>query len=225
MPPSSLRTIGEALSEKGVSWRYYGGMFDRALAGRPNSYCGLCNSFQFSASLMADPVARAEHLKDVQNLYSDIARGSLPAVAYVKPDEFLDGHPATSKVILFEAFTRRIIEKLQANPALFATSAVFVTFDEGGGYYDSGYIQPLDFQGDGPRIPFIVVSPLARGGRVVHGYCDHASVVKFIERNWRLPPLSKRSRDNLPNPVAAHDNPYVPLNRPAICDLFDMFEF
>ena len=225
VPPSGLRTIGEALSEKGVSWRYYGGMFDRAVAGRPNRYCALCNSFQFSASIMGNQAARAEHLKDVQDLYGDIARGSLPAVAYVKPDEFLDGHPASSKVVLFEAFTRRIVETLQANPALFARSAVFVTFDEGGGYYDSGYIQPLDFQGDGPRIPFIVVSPFAKGGRVVHSYCDHASVVKFIERNWRLAPLSKRSRDNLPNPVAEPDNPYVPVNRPAICDLFDMFEF
>ncbi|HUI18279.1 MAG TPA: alkaline phosphatase family protein, partial [Alphaproteobacteria bacterium] len=225
VPPSGLRTIGEALSEKGVSWRYYGGMFDRAVAGRPNRYCALCNSFQFSASIMGNQAARAEHLKDVQDLYGDIARGSLPAVAYVKPDEILDGHPASSKVVLFEAFTRRIVETLQANPALFARSAVFVTFDEGGGYYDSGYIQPLDFQGDGPRIPFIVVSPFAKGGRVVHSYCDHASVVKFIERNWRLAPLSKRSRDNLPNPVAEPDNPYVPVNRPAICDLFDMFEF
>jgi len=60
---------------------------------------------------------------------------------------------------------------------------------------------------------------------VVHSYCDHASFVKFIERNWRLPPLSERSRDNLPNPVAENDNPYVPMNGPAICDLFDLFEF
>ncbi|VVD29915.1 protein of unknown function [Paraburkholderia dioscoreae] len=44
------------------------------------------------------------------------------------------------------------------------------TTDEGGGYYDSGYIEPLDFFGDGPRIPMIVVSPYSRGGRVVHQY-------------------------------------------------------
>jgi phospholipase C len=49
--------------------------------------------------------------------------------------------------------------------------------------------------------------------------------VKFIERNWGLKPLTGRSRDNLPNPVSAANNPYVPLNSPAVSDLFDLFHF
>jgi len=102
---------------------------------------------------------------------------------------------------------------------------LFITFDEGGGYWDSGIFVPIDFFGDGPRIPMIAVSKYSRGGRVVHSYADHASVLKFIERNWRLKPLTSRSRDNLPNPVAAPGNPYVPTNLPAISDLFDMFDF
>ena len=60
---------------------------------------------------------------------------------------------------------------------------------------------------------------------MVHSYADHASILKFIERNWGLQPLTSRSRDNLPNPVSAVGNPYVPLNMPAIGDLFDMFDF
>jgi phospholipase C len=60
---------------------------------------------------------------------------------------------------------------------------------------------------------------------VAHTYYDHVSILKFIERNWRLKPLTARSRDNLPNPVAREDDPYVPLNSPAIGDLFDMFDF
>jgi len=79
--------------------------------------------------------------------------------------------------------------------------------------------------GDGPRIPLIVVSPFSRGGKVSHTYSDHVSILKFIERNWGLPPLTDRSRDNLPNPIARRDNPYVPVNMPAIGDLFDMFHF
>ena len=58
-----------------------------------------------------------------------------------------------------------------------------------------------------------------------HEYADHVSILKFIERNWRLKTVSSRSRDNIPNPVTAFDNPYVPLNSPAIGDLFDMFDF
>jgi phospholipase C len=60
---------------------------------------------------------------------------------------------------------------------------------------------------------------------VVHSYNDHASILKFIERNWGLAPLTGRSRDNLPNPRADTDIPYVPVNSPAIGDLFDMFDF
>ena len=225
VPPSSVRTIGDALMAKGISFRFYGGGYNDAVAGKPNAYCNICNPFQYASSIMSNSAVRTEHLKDVLDLFNDIANGALPAVSYVKPDGLLDGHPESSKLDLFEAFTRNIIEKIQAKPGLFAHTAIFVTFDESGGYYDSGYIQPLDFQGDGPRIPFIVVSPFSRGGRIVHTYDDHASVVKFIEANWRLRPLSDRSRDNLPNPMMSSGHPYVPINSPAVGNLFDMFRF
>src|SRR5208282_740610 len=102
---------------------------------------------------------------------------------------------------------------------LFADTAIFVTFDEGGGYYDSGYIQPLDFFGDGTRIPMLVISPYSKPGTIDHAYADHASILKFIEANWRLAPLSSRSRDHLPNPIASPGNPYVPRNGPSIGNL------
>ena len=73
-------------------------------------------------------------------------------------------------------------------------TALFVAFDEGGGYWDSGYMQPLDYFGDGPRIPFLVISQYSKHGEVVHTYADHVSILKFIERNWRLAPLTARSR-------------------------------
>jgi phospholipase C len=71
----------------------------------------------------------------------------------------------------------------------------------------------------------IAVSPYSKGGRVVHSYTDHVSILKFIEHNWQLPPLTERSRDNLPNPLATAEHPYIPTNSPAIGDLMDMFTF
>jgi len=139
--------------------------------------------------------------------------------------ELIDGSSATSKLDLFEGMLQKILDSLAANPGLEAQTALFITFDEGGGYYDSGFIQPIDFFGDGPRIPMIVVSPFSRGGKVVHTYYDHVSVLKFIEANWGLSPLTARSRDNLPNPKTSDDNPYVPTNRPALGDLFGNFQF
>jgi phospholipase C len=136
----------------------------------------------------------------------------------------VDGHPASSKLILFEGFTKKIVDAVEANKSLAADTAIFITFDEGGGYWDSGYVQPLDFFGDGTRIPMIVVSPFSKGGHVTHSYTDHVSISKFIERNWGLRPITNRSRDNLPNPLV-EANPYVPVNSPAVGDMWDMFDF
>jgi phospholipase C len=175
---------------------------------------------------MADPKARAAHLKDVSdNLFDDIESGNLPAVAFVKPDGALQGHPGSGKVSLLEEFVQNIVDHAKANPKLFAETAIIVSFDESGGLYDSGFIQPLDFFGDGPRMPMLVISPYSAGGHVVHSYNDQASVLKFIERNWRLGRISNRSRDNLPNPIMDRENLWVPVNMPAIGDLFDMFDF
>jgi phospholipase C len=174
---------------------------------------------------MADAARRAEHLADLPRFYTDLQRGTLPAVAFVKPNGINDGHPTSSRVDIFEAFVRRLVEEVRRRPAVWASTAILVTFDEGGGYYDSGYVQPLDFFGDGPRVPLIAISRYSAGGRVVHTYTDHVSILKFIERNWVLPRVSVRSRDNLPNPARSARDPYVPANSPAIGDLMDLFRF
>jgi phospholipase C len=230
IPPSSVRNIGDALLERDISWRYYGDSWNRYVADTAatdplDDYCDICNPFQYATSIMGNPDVRNEHIKDTQDLYADIDKGWLPAFAIVKPAGLIDGHPASSKLNLFEGFSKRIIDAIQKHPELWRDTVVFVTFDEGGGYYDSGYVQPVDFFGDGTRIPFMAVSPWVKTAHVSHHYADHVSILKFVERNWRLSPLTQRSRDNLPNPRATLDNPWVPRNGPALDDLFDLFDF
>jgi phospholipase C len=234
VPPSTLRTIGDALTEKGISWAYYGGGYDAAVRvanGSTNpvdlligaNYCDICNPFGYATSIMGDPTQRSEHIKDAIDFFNALDKGELPAVSYLKPDSLVDGHPASSKLDLFEAMLENIVDRMKVDKN--KDTALIVTFDEGGGYWDSGTYIPLDFFGDGPRIPLLVVSHWSKGGNVVHSYSDHASVVKFIEHNWGLAPLSGRSRDNLPNPTMSTTSPYIPTNMPAIGDLFDMFDF
>jgi phospholipase C len=231
IPPSPLRNIGDELNEKGISWAYYGDQWNPYLKNPDlnyvvpwNTYCNICNFFQYSTSIMKSASSRA-NLKDTTDLDAAIHNGTLPAVSYVKPDGWLDGHPASSKLILLEGFTKKIVDEVKGNKELWNSTAIIVTMDEGGGYYDSGYIQPLDYFGDGTRIPVIVVSPHTKPGHISHTYTDHVSILKFIEANWKLAPLTGRSRDNLPNPVASSSNPYVPLNSPAIGNLMDLFDF
>jgi phospholipase C len=255
LPPSPVRTIGDALNDKKISWAYFGGSYNDAVAlsndavtagtaGLVNSstalgeaaladpahslgvaYCQICNPFQYATSIMGNAAQRAAHIKDTVDLLADIKSGALPSVSFGKPDGLLDGHPQSSKIDLFEAYVQQVLDALDAQPKLRAETVVFVTWDEAGGYWDSGFIQPIDFFGDGPRIPLLTLSAYSTGGKVNHSYADHVSLLKFIERNWKLKPLTDRSRDNLPNPKMRDDEPYVPHNMPALSDLFDMFDF
>jgi phospholipase C len=231
IPPSPLRTVGDALNDNAISWAYYGDQWNPYLKNPDlnyvvpwNTYCNICNFFQYSTSIMKDPASRAK-LQDTTDLDKAIHNGTLPAVSYVKPDGWLDGHPASSKLNLFEGFVKKIVDEVKGNKELWNSTAIVVTFDEGGGYYDSGYIQPVDFFGDGTRIPTIIVSPWTKPGHISHSYTDHVSILKFIEKNWGLKPLTDRSRDNLANPRVDPSNPYVPLNTPAIGDMMDLFTF
>jgi len=226
IPPTQQNNIGLLLTKHHVTWKYYGEGFDGGKEdGEAGTFCNICDPFLYSTQIMTNPALRANN-QDITDLYDDIQNDTLPAVSIVKPDALLDGHPASSKLNLFEGFTQKIIEMVQQNPNVWEDTAIMITFDEGGGYYDSGYVQAVDFFGDGTRIPLLVVSKYSRGGRVVHTYYDHVSFDKFVEANWNLhETLSPLGRDNLPNPIATRSNPYVPLNQPAIGDLFDMFEF
>ncbi|HKN75490.1 MAG TPA: alkaline phosphatase family protein [Candidatus Acidoferrum sp.] len=235
IPPSAVPSIGDDMNAHHISWKYYGDQWNNYLAdkyqfnyGTPgptaDDYCNICNPFQYDTSIMANATQRTTHIQDTANLYLDIAGGTLPAVSVVKPSGLVDGHPASSKLDLFEGFVKKIVDQVEAS-SYARDTAIFITEDEGGGYYDSGYVQPLDFFGDGTRIIFLVVGPHLKPGHISHGYADHVSILKFIERNWNLPPVTSRSRDNFPNPVTAPSNPYVPLHSPAISDLFDFFDF
>jgi phospholipase C len=220
-PPqkSDYVTIGDSLSAHNISWGYFGEGYNN---GKPTSgYCGICDPMQYSSAIMTNPALRKNTQLDSSNFISQAEAGTLPAVSFLKPADD-DGHPGYSSLYAFENFVARAVAAVQSNTAEWKSTAIFVTMDEGGGYYDSGYIQPVSFFGDGPRVPLILVSPYARHGAVDHTYDDHVSILKFIEANWGLSPLTSYSEDNLPNPTP---EAYVPQDRPAIGDLMTMFNF
>jgi len=254
-PPQQVPTIGETLSARNVSWKWYTGGRDtvditedpfypliRSLvqqqvpAGTPAAvvdalafqqaqpliYNTLGDPHNGSANVVNGPLRN--NLRGLASFYADVAAGSLPSVSWVVPKNIDSGHPGYSVSARYEAFVQDLVSRVQANPELWRSTAIVVTTDEGGGYFDSGRIQMLDFFGDGPRIPLLVISPYARSGHVDHVYNDHASILKFIERNWRLPTVSRRSRDRLKNPVM-DTRSYLPLNGPAIGDLMSLFTF
>ena len=238
LPPQTVPTIAEALAAKGVSWKWYTGGREQADVTADAAAFGVPVAVAQGAqyNTIGDPLVASSNIQGstslkaglagLTTLYADIAANTLPAVSFVVPKNLDSGHPGYSVPAKYELFLQDLIAKVKANPALWAHTAIIITTDEGGGHFDTGYIQSVDFFGDGPRIPMIVVSPYARTNYIDHTYHDHASVLKFIERNWRVAPLSKRSRDNLPNPISASANPYQPTNKtPAVGDLTTLFAF
>jgi phospholipase C len=236
-PPQDVPTIAAALSAHAVSWKWYTGGRDAddlaidmrtwhlalaAARGRQYNFTG--DPLVASRAVMTRPELRAR-LQGVAAFRRDVASGRLPAVSFVVPKNLDSGHPGYSVLASYEAFLHDTISAVLANKALWAHTAIIATADEGGGYFDSGYIQILDFFGDGPRVPLLVISPYARRGYIDHVYSDHASILKFIEYNWHLAPLSARSRDRLPNPLVDPADAYRPANSPAIGDLRSLFSF
>ena len=236
-PPQTVPTIAEALAKKGVSWKWYTGgreladvTADAAAFGVP---AAVAQAAQYNA--IGDPLVASQNvmtstslkagLAGLTTFFNDVQEGTLPAVSFVVPKNLDSGHPGYSVPAKYEYFLQNLIAKVQANPTLWAHTAIIVTTDEGGGHFDTGAIQNIDFFGDGPRIPFLVVSPYARTNYIDHTYHDHTSVMKFIERNWKLAPLSARSRDNRPNPANSTSNLYIPVNTSAVGDLTTMFNF
>jgi phospholipase C len=197
LPPQVLPTIADSLSADNIPWKYYiGGEND----GNPTeAWCSICDPFQFVKSVMTTSLR--SNIVDVPQFYQDLMSDNLPSVSFIRPYEAYAGHPADSSQSFYENFISSVVNAVKQKKETWEKTVILITEDEGGGYYDSGYIQPLDFFGDGTRIPLIVVSPFAKPGYIDHTYYDHGSVVKFIEANWGLSTLSARSRDNLPNPV------------------------
>ena len=223
VPPQVAPNIATALAKADVSWKWYsGGRIGSAID--KDFYCSICDPLTHSTAVMTSSLRT--NLQGVDALFRDLDdEKALPAVSFVIPPNPESGHPASSTVYALERFVMALVAKAKANPAIWSKTAILVTTDEGGGYYDSGYIQILDFFGDGTRVPLIAISPFAKRGYVDHTYYDHASVLKFIEYNWRLAPLSRESRDNLPNPEMTGPDPYVPANRPAVGNLLNLFQF
>ena len=111
-------------------------------------------------------------------------------------------HPPQN-VTVGEEWSLSIIDAIERSP-LWGSTAIFLTWDEGGGFYDSIVPPVIDAFGDGFRVPMIVVSPFTEGGGIVSTTFDHTSVLKFIDQNWGLPYLNPRVAETNSLALAFH---------------------
>ncbi|HXZ49354.1 MAG TPA: alkaline phosphatase family protein [Usitatibacter sp.] len=192
VPSQTLPTIGDRLSEKGVSWAWYSGGWNDALAGHPDPLFQYHHQpFAYFAAFADGTEAKREHLLDEEEFWKALKAGNLPAVSFVKPLGPLNEHPGYADLISGQEHIAKIVEAIMASPQ-WKSTAIVVTYDENGGRWDHVAPPPGDRWGPGTRVPAVIISPYARRGYVDHTQYDTTSILRFIERRWHLDPLGPR---------------------------------
>jgi phospholipase C len=192
MPSQALPTIGERLSEKGISWAWYSGGWNDALAGHPHRVFQYHHQpFAYFAAYADGTEAKKKHLLDEEDFWRAVKEGKLPAVSFVKPIGPLNEHPGYADLMSGQEHIAKMIEALMASPQ-WKTTAIIVTYDENGGRWDHVAPPVVDRWGPGTRVPAVIVSPYAKRGFVDHTPYDTTSILRFIEKRWGLAPLGPR---------------------------------
>ena len=117
--------------------------------------------FNYFARFAPGTPDRAQHLKDYTDLVAGIDRGDLPAVAFYKPQGSLNEHPGNTDVMSGDIHISELVARIKASP-LWASTAIIVTYDENGGFWDHVAPPKGDRWGPGTRIPAIIISPFAK---------------------------------------------------------------
>lgn len=182
-------TIFDRLEAAGVSWKFYVQDYQPAETFRTRTASDpatqtvrvpLLNYPRF----VDDPGLRG-HIVDLDQYYRDLAGGTLPAVAYVASSG--SSERSARSIAAGQNLVRSMVTQLMVS-RFWSSSALMVSYDGSGGWYDH-VVPPL---GLGLRVPALLVSPYARHGQVNHTQLDHTSALAFIERNWRVAPLTAR---------------------------------
>ncbi|WP_344973430.1 acid phosphatase [Compostibacter hankyongensis] len=198
MPGQTMPTIGDRLSGKDISWAWYAGGWDSALAGKPDpTFCYHHQPFAYFANYGDGTSGREEHLKDESAFFEAAKNGTLPAVSFVKPLGIDDEHPGYSNVHHGESHAVELVNAVLNGPNA-KDALVIVTYDENGGFWDHVAPPVIDRWGPGSRIPAIIISPFAKKGFVDHTQYETVSILSFIERRWDLKPLTDRDKKAAP---------------------------
>lgn len=207
-PPVDEQTypsIGDRLDKATLSWAWYnegwnevkpwalktafGAGDGSVVVDSPEGYLPHHNPFQYFQSWQQN--VRAGHIRDVTDFLEDLKSGKLPAVSFIKPAGMNDEHPANSAPRWGEQWVMSLLKALGESSA-WEKTAVVITYDEGGGFWDHVAPPTPDAYGCGTRIPALLISPWTRRGYVDHRVADTTSVLALIEARFGLSPLQSR---------------------------------
>lgn len=194
VPAQTKTTIGDRLSAKGISWAWYSGGWNDALAGHPDSLFQFHHQpFAYFQNYGDGTTGRSQHLKDEKDMIAAIQSNSLPAVTFYKPIGQENEHPGYTDTATGEAHVAQVVDMIQKSPA-WKDTAIIITYDENGGFWDHVAPPKMDQWGPGSRVPTLIISPYAKKGYIDHTQMDTTSILAFIENRYGLEPLGDRDR-------------------------------
>ncbi|MEX0992241.1 MAG: alkaline phosphatase family protein [Actinomycetota bacterium] len=205
-PCFDLDTVGGGLTRKEIPWRYY--------APEPHQVGYIWSAYTSIKEIMHDDAAWTEHIHPVDRLLNDVRKASLPPVTWIVPRYELSDHPPWNTTNAHN-WVSEIVNGIMQGP-MWEHTAIFITWDEWGGFYDHVPPPHVDQVGLGIRVPMLVVSPYARKGYIDDARGEFSSPLRFICDNWGLPyPLGRiRKTHNFSHVFDFRGNPRSPDPRP-----------
>ncbi|MEP7033223.1 MAG: alkaline phosphatase family protein [Actinomycetota bacterium] len=189
LPPCfDFQTEGDLLSAKDIPWAYYSATQEQ------NGY--LWSAYDAVRHIREDPKVWQSHIFPVDGVLADIRDGRLPPVTWITPRFELSEHPEYS-FCHGQNWSTRVIDAIMNSP-MWKDTAIFLTWDDYGGFYDHVPPPQVDGFGFGIRVPLLVLSPYAKDGFVSHELGEFSSVLRFVEDNWGLTQLTQRDRNATP---------------------------
>ncbi len=207
VPPQTAKTIGDTLSDKGVSWAWYAGGWNLAVADGMQAAAAKRNHiyngsgadatrfqphhqpFNYHARFAPGTADRAAFLQDGETFLAGITAGQLPAVSFYKPSGRDNQHPSYTDIATGDAHIAGVLEKLRASPQ-WNDMLIVVTYDEFGGYWDHVPPPAGDRWGPGSRVPAIFIGPTVKRGHIDSTMYDTTSILKMLTTRFGLQPLA-----------------------------------
>jgi phospholipase C len=213
-------TIGDRMSDAGVSWAWYSGGWDDAVAGQPDDLFQYHHQpFNYFARYAPGTPDRAAHLKDETDFLADVANGTLPQVSFVKPLGTENEHPGYSSEWEGNDHLVDLIRAVTTGPQA-GNTLVVVTYDEFGGQWDHvpppgmGTAGAHDQFGPGTRVPALLVGRSLTRSAVDHTVYDTASIMTTIERQFGLEPVDAAGNVTPRDRLVSDLGPAVTAGRP-----------
>ena len=191
VPPQTMPHIGNRLDEKNISWAWYSGGYDDAMAGKPDPLFQFHHQpLAFFRDLAPGTERQRNHLKDAKDLMQAIEGNHLPQVVFYKPIGALNQHPGYANVTDADEHLHMLIEKLKKSP-LWSSTLVIVTYDENGGAWDHVAPPVRDRWGPGTRVPLIAIGDMVKPHYVDHTPYDFGSILRLISLRFGTEPVNQ----------------------------------